>query len=416
MAEVMRVDPLSAAGSDARPARPLPSGFGSPARRSFAALLASMLMLAACAEIGEPDLGVGSVPPTSLSDVGDGVAEAAADSETDNSTEEPEATPLPVFSPPRPDGYVPSLAIVGEDSTVIVDDASADFTAGTDPDAEDVPVAQTLSLDQDVVPVRIVDDFFGGLVIEDVRPDDEGVEQLTITWLRPADPVGTVVATGVGLLDVGFIDSTLEAHALVSVGGVAVERIKLVDGERAPFASLIDGQTLVDLSASEGLHAVIVADAGCGDLLFWNSSGEVVDVGGPATPPCAVDRRPSYGAVDLSPDAALVAYTVLTYRSDGVVATTDVVVRELGSGAVVFTSPIGAVGQEVTALSFDGARLAFIRQDSEVNEVVVLSTDGESPETIVPVDLVAVEAVFARQPLVVGRTSETNGEDESADG
>ena len=368
-------------------------------------LVALVVVLGACAEIGEPDLGVGSATPANTSDDNAGDDEPVSDDEVVDESVEQEATPLPVFSPPRPDGYVPSIAVVGADSTVIVDDLSAD------------PVAAVLGLGEGVVPDRVVDDFFGGLVIQDVRADDEGVEQQTVLWLRPADPAGTVLARGVGLLDVGFIDSTLEAHVLVSVEGVGVDRIKLVDGERAPFATLAEGQTLVDLSASEGLHAVIVADAACGDLLFWNSSGEVVDVGGPATPPCAVDRRPSYGAVDLSPDATLVAYTVLTYRSDGVVATTDVVVRELGSGAVVFTMPIGGVGQDVRALSFDGTRLAFIRTDQDLsdanlNNVVVLNTDGESVETIVPIELEPVDAVFARQPLVVGRSDGTEAVDE----
>ncbi len=383
--------------------------------------LVSTVLLSACAEIGEPDLGVGSATPTATSD---GAAEPELDQEDDTEAteEDVEATPLPVFSPPRPDGYVPSLAVVGTTSAVIIDEISQldltqdpDQSATTEADVvEGQPTNETLFLTGDAVPDRLVDDFFGGLVIEDVRPDEEGVDARTVTWLRPADPTGTVLATGVGLLDVGFIDSTLEAHVLVDVDGSSVDRIKLVDGERAPFASLAEGQTLVDLSASEGLHAVIFSDAECGDLVFWNSSGEPVDIGGPVPPTCEVARRPAYGAVDLSPDATLVAYTALTYRSDGVVATTDVIVRELGSGAVVFTIPVGAVGQEVRALSFDGTRLAFIREETDLTEVVVLNTI-DSVETIVPVALTPVDAVFARQPLVVGRGGAPDAEQEPAD-
>lgn len=389
MATVMRPVPMSAALTRSRPTSSV---------LRLVVFLSAIIMLGSCAEIGEPDLGVGSATPTT-SDDGATEPELDEDAEPEEDDAELEATPLPVFSPPRPDGYVPSLVVVGDASSVIIDEIETE------------PIVETLFLSEGAIPDRLVDDFFGGLVIEDVRTDEDGVELQTVMWLRPADPTGTVLATEVGLLDVGFIDSTLEAHVLVNVDGVSVDRIKLVDGERAPFAALAEGQTLVDLSASEGLHAVIFADADCGDLLFWNSSGEVVDVGGPSSPPCAVARRPAYGAVDLSPDATLVAYTVLTYRSDGVVATTDVVVRELGSGAVVFTAPVGLVGQDVRALSFDGTRLGFIREGAELTEVVVLNTT-ESVEIIVPVEFAPTEAVFARQPLVVGRGGDPDAEAE----
>ncbi len=362
---------------------------------------ALLLVGAACAEIGEPDLGVGSpAPRTDATQSGDALDPSESDAAADEANAEIEAAPLPVFSPPRPDGYLPSLVIVGVDRASVfdgpLDQASAiplSFGSGT------------------VVPDRVVDDFFGGVVVQDQVEGEDGASIQTVTWFRPSDDLGTVLAEGAQLLDVGFIDSTLEAHALVVVDGNSVDRIKLVDGERAPFAVLGEGQVLVDLSASEGLHAVVVSDTACGDLVFWNSSGEVVDVGGPSAPPCAVDRRPTYGAVDLNPDATQVAYTVLTYRSDGVVATTDLVVRELGSSAVVFTASVGGPGQDIRRLSFDGTRLAFIRSDTEQTQVVVLSTEGELSESIVGAETDPNEAVFARQPLTVGRpaVSETDG-------
>ncbi len=346
---------------------------------------------AACAPIGDPDLGAGTGTETTVV--------ADADAENDGASPEEsvelddgvvaDQAPLQVFSPPRPQGYVPSLLVIAQEDISILDSSETGFGEQVD-----------LDVGLGGAAVTVVDDFFGGLVVQQVADD----ETPAVVWLRADGSAATPIATGgERLLDVGFIDSTIQAHALIESTPQLVERVPLGEGERAVLVQLDESQTIIDLSASEGLFAISVADSNCGALIFVDSSGTDVPVGGPGTPPCAVGRRPAYGAIALSPDATRIAYTTRTYRSDGVVATTDLIVQELGTDVVLFDRMIGGAGENVDDLSFDGLRLVFTRQQAELTQVVELTTDAEGEERLVAVSAEPSSVVFARQPITLAR-------------
>lgn len=369
--------------------RPSQPGLLSCLRTFWMAFALFGFVATSCGEIGEPNLGAGPIEP----ETSPLLANEDAKSEEaigDEGVTPVDGAPQLISSPARPDGYIPSLVIATAETGLFMLDFPAD-------DPVDLVA---LNMREEAISVTgVVDDFFGGLVVQEKLDGDDALQ-----WFRlgGVDPV--TLATGTGrLLDVGFIDAGLAAYAFVAVAGETVDRISLIDGQRASFASLDPGQQLLDLSTSNGLHALAIADDACGDLLFWNSTGKLVDLGGPPVPLCEVARRPSYGAVALSPDGTRVAFTALSYRSDGVVAATELTVSELDSDAVVFSILAGGPGQTISSLSFDGTRLAYIRSDSEVVEVVVVSVDEGADETVIPTPSPALDLVFARQPVTVGR-------------
>ncbi len=350
----------------------------SPTTVFFAAALVLGLFVSACAAIGEPELGAD--PGLSVT-----TAQGQVSEEGEEQPDGAEATPaIRDFAPPRPEGYVPSV-VIGASSGVVVHDEESGIVGLADPVGS-------------IAVNKLVDDYFGGLVIQ------QGAGQ--IQWLGAQGDEAIILDDAGGvLLDVGFLDATGAVHALIAVEGTRVDTVSLSPNlERAEFLTLDEGQTLLDLAASNGLHAVVVADESCGDLLFFNSAGSKADLGGPGRPACVVARRPAYGAVALSPDRSKVIYTELTYRSDGVVALTRIIARDLASEAELFNLQVGEAGEQISNLSFDGQRLAYIRKGPDGSRVEILDPSSGEPASVLGVnDPLAL--TFARQRLVVGRDS-----------
>ncbi len=323
----------------------------------------------ACAEIGEPYLGEGVSAPSST---------LVAEAEDEAVGEEViSANVSSVFSPPRPDGYIPGvLASLGTNLVLVEGETITDL-------GQRFPGA----------PIeRVVDDFLGGLVAQ--------LEGDVVQWLPADGAVPTLVSAGNGgLLDAGFIDDTLAVQVFVEVPG-GIDRIKLVDGEREAFTRFDEGAFVVAFSSSNGIQAVAIGDEACGSLAFFNTSGQRVDLGGPADPACPVPRRPTFGAVAMSPGGDVVAYTEVTYREDGLPASSVLTVLELESGTVLFSDTVGAPGEQIDSLSYDGRRVTFLRTGESGREVGLV-TVADKVETIIP-GLVGVQDVgFVRLPLLL---------------
>lgn len=327
--------------------------------------------VSACAEIGEPYLGE-RVSATS-STVVEEVDEEDPDDEEIVSADVPAA----VFSPPRPEGYVPGLlASLGTNLVIVEGDTVTDL-------GQRFPGAPT---------ERVVDDFLGGLVAQ--------LEGDIVQWLPADGAAPTLVSAGEGaLLDAGFIDDTLAVQVFIEVPG-GIDRVKLVDGERETFTQFDEGSFVVAFSSSNGIQAVALGDDACGSLAFFSTSGQRVDLGGPADPACPVPRRPHFGAVAMSPGGEVVAYTEVTYREDGLPASSVLTVLELASGTILFSDTVGAPGEQIESLSYDGRRVAFLRTGEAGREVGIV-TVADQVETIVE-GLVGVQDVgFARLPLLL---------------
>lgn len=343
-------------------------------------LLAASLVASACAEIGEPYLGEGVSAPSTT------VAEVESTEEQPAEEEVVSANVSAVFSPPRPDGYVPAvLASLGTRLVVAENDAITDlgtrFPAG--------------------VTERVVDDYLGGLVAQ----LDSGVVQ----WLPADGATPTLITNGDGgLLDVGFIDDTLAVQLFVEVPG-GIDQIKLVDGEREAFTRFTEGAFVVAFSASNGIQAVALGDDQCGALAFFNTSGQRVDLGGPPEPACPVPRRPNFGAVAMSPGGDAVAYTEVTYREDGLPAATTLTILELATGNVVFEGDVGSPGEQIDSLSYDGRRLVFMRTGEQGREVGLIDVAAQT--ALVVEGLEGVQGVtFARLPLLLADPAEADQE------
>ncbi len=248
---------------------------------------------------------------------------------------------------------------------------------------------------------RVVDDLLGGVVVQEsaVGADKAG----PVVWLaaQGAEPA-VIDSKGARLLDVGYVDGS--PSAVVLRAGGQVERIRLVDLATTPMVTLDPNEDLLALSASGGLHAVAVANDRCGDLRFYSADGEQLVLNGPGEPDCIVPRRPAYGEVALSPDGQAVAYTVPTYRDDGIVVATELVIRDLTSGQESMRRKIGQDGDLIVALSFDGERAVFLRQSGSVSSVALLGLTGDRVETLLALpDGANVSSVsFARLRLASG--------------
>lgn len=349
--------------------RPRTAGF------VFGWLVAGALVGAACAEIGEPYLGEGVRPPSTTI--------ASEDPEELPEAEVVSADVSSVFSPPRPEGYTPPvLASLGE--TLVLVEGSTITDLGNR-----FPGAPT---------VRIVDDFLGGLVAE--------LEGGIVQWLPADGAAPTLVSQGNGtLLDAGFVDDTLAVQVFLEVAD-GIDQVKLVDGEREPFTRLDEEASIVAFSSSNGIQAVAIGDDECGTLAFFNTSGQRVDLGGPPDPECPVPRRPRFGAVAMSPGGDVVAYTEVTYRDDGLPASTQLTVLELESGTALLVEAVGAPGEQIESLAFDGRRVVFLRT-GETGRQVGLVDVVDQAESVVE-GLVGVRDVsFARLPLLL---ADANGQ------
>ncbi len=328
--------------------------------------------VASCAEIPEPEgFSIATVTSeASPADVASGIGEpaVAAQSNSPNTTE---------FVPSAPPDYLPEVLISTE---------LAVFSAGEEAAR---PLDGSFA---GLRTARAVDDLLGGLVIQESGGGD-------VVWL-PAESAEPEILdrAGAQLLDVGYVGGS--PFAVVHVGDGLIDRIRLVDGARTPMIRLEDDEQVLALSASGGLHAMVVANDRCGDLRFYSAEGDQVDLNGPGEPDCIVPRRAAYGAVGLSPDGGALVYTVVSYRDDGIEVATELVARDLDTGTDFLRRKIGEDGDRITALSFDGERVAYLRQSDQTASVTILNLTDEQ-ET--PVDLEGIALIdsvsFARLPL-----------------
>ncbi len=337
--------------------------------RALVSSLAAALCLTGCAEIGQPYLGEGvSATSTTI---------ATDDPELRVEKEVVSADVSAVFSPPRPEGFVsPVLASLGT-RVVAVDKGLITDLGDRFPGAE---------------VERVVDDYLGGLVAQ--------LEGNMIQWLPADSAAPTLVSQANGsLLDAGFVDDTLAVQVFLEVPG-GIDRVKLVDGEREPFTRFEEGRSVVAFSSSNGIQAVALGDDACGTLAFFNTSGQRVDLGGPDDPECPVARRPNFGAVALSPGGDVVAYTEISYREDGLPASTMLTVLELASGRVLLSEPVGSPGEQIESLAFDGRRVVFLRTGEVGRQVGLVDVVDQSETVIAGLDGVR-DVGFARLPLLL---------------
>ncbi|MEM7338018.1 MAG: hypothetical protein AAF467_05170 [Actinomycetota bacterium] len=339
-------------------------------------LVVAALTATACGAVVEPE---SFTLPTSTT--------VAAVESGASSVEAPEVSPSSSttisdeFYPQPPPEYVPEL-LISTDRAVL--------SAG--PAGVRALTAGFSGLDTS----RAVDDLLNGLVIQ--RRDAVG----EVVWLQAGDSEPqTVVGSGATLLDVGFRDGS--PIAIVVVGGGVIEQIRLVDQDRNELVTLGEEESVISLSAAGGVQALVTADAECGALRFYAFDSEITFAGLPELA-CEVPRRPGFGAVALSPDGGAVAYTVVTYRDDGLEVGTELFVQELGADSPFFSRKIGEDGDRITGLSFDGDRVAYLRRSADALTVSILNLLEGAPEQPVElVDVTSVESVaFARLPVTTG--------------
>jgi len=344
--------------------------------RFVIAVASAALLAASCAEIVEPE-GFTLPTSTTVADADSGASSVEAPAVT--STTSPIAND---FVPRADEDFVPEVLMTTPDGI---------FSAGP------LGVAVLEGVLADHGATRVVDDLLGGLVAQQAGGLGE------IIWLEaPAEEPKVVDDEGGRLLDVGYIDGS--PSALVLLEGNRIDQIRLADNVRTPLVELDDDEEILSLSASGGLHAVVLTDERCGELRFYLADGSMVDLNGPAQPECPVPRLPAFGAVALSPDGGAVVYTTIDYREDGLEVSTDLVARDLSTGSVYYARRIGNEGDRITDISFDGDRVVFLRLSADGEAVSLLELARGRTET--PVDLSAVGLVgtvsFPRLPLAEG--------------
>ena len=348
--------------------------------RSALALAAFLALAAACGEITEPE-SFAIAPPSTIAET-----EANADEEVVVAPEgvvSASSTSTTEFVPSI-DDYVPEILISSEDDLLTVDAEGLTTPLGA-------PFGS-------VSAATAVDDFTGGLAVQAAAAGAASGPG-PVLWLRAEGGEPVVLDNdGALLLDVGYIDSA--ATAVVLTDQDQIDLIRLVDDERTELVSLGEEEELLDLSAGGSIHALVVRNDRCGDLRFYAADGNEIDLNGPGEPDCIVPRRPAYGAVALSPDGGAMVFTEVSYRDDGIEVATDLVARELSTGAEYFRQPIGEDGERITALSFDGSRVAFLRQSDGETTATMIDLNTEA---VIPVDLTGITGVgslsFARLPL-----------------
>jgi hypothetical protein len=328
----------------------------------------------ACGEIPEPE---GFVAATSTTTGGARDSEqAAAISDTPNVDDGDQSA----FVPSPGANYVPEMLLVANGHVLLTAEGATPRLAPGFPAIDDV--------------VEAADDLLGGLVVQRASSERQ------IVWLQGSDQ--TPVESGaVELLDVGYDGSPV---AVVLTGDETVEQIRLADNVRTVVVALRqeERERLVSLSASGALYALTISNNQCGALRFYNSEGEEVDLRGPGEPDCIVPRRPAYGAVALGPGGRTLAYTVVTYRADGIPLSTELRLRNLNTGADYATRQVADLGERIESLSFDGARVAFTRQAVDgITDVSLLDMADDAPATRVDdgTELQVESVSFARVPL-----------------
>jgi hypothetical protein len=335
-------------------------------------LVAVAVATTACAEVGQPDLGVVPTSTTSTTVASQAAADAA-------DTPAPSAPFVAQLTPARPADFSPQVLVA---------------------DDEGVRVLGGERLVGDLVVDRVLDDPTGGLVLELAD-----AEQRTIAWLPAGDDAPQVIAQGgQRLMDAGLIDGSV--HVVVAEGS-EVRLIRLGEPEEVLLAAVDPEDTIVSVAAAAGLYAVVVRDDACGTLELWGSDGARVDVGGIELPACETPGRSTFGLVAFSPEGETFAYTERSFRSDSAVARTEVVVQDL-QGTELHRSTIGEDGQRIVSLSLDRQRIAVLR-DAESGPEVVQVDYRQASDVSVTVVPSARFAAFNRVPLVAPTTTTTIG-------
>ncbi len=343
------------------------------------AMLVAVLALiaASCTELEPPEA---YTPPTPTSVV-EGVEQ-----ETGSQVQERPGfggSEVEFVPTPGPD-YKATLLVAGDPFVLAVDDGGS------------VPLGGSLS---EVQARLAVDDLGGGLVVQDPGG-------AVIYWQAQVPPE-ILDDVGASLLDVGFWGGS--PRAFVKVNETRVDWIQLVseqagaERERVTHVELSDGAQIVDFSASRDLQAVIVQDDQCGEIRIYRSDGLVIDRIVPNEDQCTFPGRPAFGAVALSPDGIALAYTIVSYLGDGTEAATEVVARELGADDDYFPGRrIGENIDSVTSLSFDGERVAFLKESLTGPTVTLLELVGDrTEESVSLLESSEVFAVsFARREIV----------------
>lgn len=342
---------------------------------ALAMIIVGAVIAASCGAIEEPYLGA------DVTVVSTEPSQRVAETEVQTGAAQSVSAPSPAL-PTRDPDYV---------ATVMLSTSSGVSNGSVDGLSRlEAPLGET--------PVRLtVDDLFGGVVVDS--------PELGVAWYsgEGAEPV-TIRDSTYRLLDVSYLANTVEALVLSS--GRDVERVRLVDGETQRLTTVDEGLTLLDFSAAGGLYALALADSHCGRVEFINSVGEPVGVGGPPAGECTSPQRARITLLDFSPIGDVLAYAEVSYRSDGVESSTELVGMELSNSAEVFRIRIGDVGDDIASLSFDGRRVAVVRTSLDGAERQVMIVDALAVDpipSVLPADIDSSARIsFARLPLKLG--------------
>ena len=338
-----------------------------------ATLVALVTLTTACAELERPPSYSGSPDSSLVLGEGQGVVE--------NDEEQAESVTVVDFVPGE-EGYVPEVLIAAGTQAL---EASANTLV-----AEEIPGPI-----QDLAVARMADDYVGGVVVGELSGP--------VVYVDGQGDPETIDDSGAELLDVGYWEGSPRAFLLV--GNNMIDWVQLASEQEAatrtrqPHLSLADNESVVDFSASRDLQAIAIGDEDCGSLRFYGRTGVDLSLPSPEQPECTFPGRPTYGAVALSRDAGAVAYTVVTYRADGLEAATELVVRELGSTVpLVPRRRIGEDLDRITSLSFDSDRVVYVKESGETTSVIVLDLDGTESQVVVEADVVR-SVSFTRNPI-----------------
>lgn len=376
-------------------------------RRALAAATAAAVTAASCGAVPEPE----SYQPTSTSVAGTPASLAIRPGAVATATQEGPQGLSPPAGPTTVDGtsgFVPQ-SVDGEVAEVLV--ATTTGVLGATP-AKAVPVAGAAG---EMPVVRAVDDLLGGLVVQRAASgaartgsrtgnsqagSTQGNQNGDIVWVAD-DATGplSLAADGSRLLDVGYGEGSPYVVVLRPSG--SIDRIRLADLTVTPMEHLMADQSLLALSVSGTRHAATIADSRCGSLQLRSFAGQALALPGPRPADCKVPRRPAYPLVALSPDGQSLAYTVVSYRADGLEVTTELVVVDLVTGDDRGRRVIAQNGERVTSLSFDGARAVFLRRSATAAVAAIVDPGTTAPETRLPLPQpqAATSVAFARNPV-----------------
>ena len=368
----------------------------------------ALLLPTACGSLGEPYLG--SFPTSSTPEEQDNSLATGID-DGQGSTNDSTVQALP----PRPSDYVPAIVVVTDSGIAVADgslgagidrfEAARLLVLQPEPDttepsdgvtttATTIPLQTDDQTDDTTVGrlesdfIHANDDLFGGLVVQTIDGD--------VLWFPgTGGEFRRVSVDGAELMDIGYSLGTPEA--LTQRAG-QIFRTRLVDNEASVFAALEPGEELLDISSAGGVVAVAVSDPQCGSVSFYSGEGMELAIDPFDTLSCEQPGRPTVGGVAMSPDGEAVAYTVISYREDGVELATELKAVELTSGAEILSVPIGDSGDVIESIAFDGVTAVLLRRSSATSEIVV--ADALSAEILDVSAIGTPRAIsFARLPL-----------------